>query len=164
MVRLQNRPICGLMFRQSCFGDYVNMLMGVECHPLLCHYLMFKEVTTFDPIDLKELLFPVGDYQVCFDKKAFCFVTGLRFGDYFHPSSSFAEFRERVFPFVSISRSIWILKTFPNNSIVGSPISGVILRAVTYPRMRCLHAFHCQRILDVTNVCTLVHLIIYNLL
>lgn len=29
------------------FGAYVNMSMGVECHPLLSHYLMCKEATTY---------------------------------------------------------------------------------------------------------------------
>ncbi|CAI9275352.1 unnamed protein product [Lactuca saligna] len=29
MACLQNPPVCAAMFRQSCFGDYVNMLMGV---------------------------------------------------------------------------------------------------------------------------------------
>nr|KAJ0202641.1 hypothetical protein LSAT_V11C500277310 [Lactuca sativa] len=118
--------------------------------------------------------------------KAFFLVTGLRFGDYFHPSSGFAAFRERVFPFVPLSRSvsmddltnvfnnslhqlrnedmIWIFETFPNSSIVGSLISGVIPQAVAYPRMRRLHAPDCERILDVTNVCSLVHLIIYKLI
>nr|KAJ0193451.1 hypothetical protein LSAT_V11C800417230 [Lactuca sativa] len=106
MVCLQNRPVCGAMFRQSCFGDYVSMPIGFECHHLLCHYIMCKEVTTFDPVDLEELLFSVGDYWVCFDMKAFSLLTGLRFGDYFHPSSGFATFRERVFPFVPISCSV----------------------------------------------------------
>nr|KAJ0206442.1 hypothetical protein LSAT_V11C500228890 [Lactuca sativa] len=101
MACLQNRQVCAVMFWQSCFGDYLNMPMGIECHPLLCHYLMCKEVTTFDP-----LLFPIGDYQVCFDRKAFCLVTGLQYGDYFHPNSSFVAFRERVFPFVPLSCSV----------------------------------------------------------
>nr|KAJ0210926.1 hypothetical protein LSAT_V11C400189790 [Lactuca sativa] len=225
------------MFWQSCIGDYVHMLTGIECHPFLCHYLMCKEATTFDPVDLEELLFLVGDYQVCFDRKAFCLVTGLRFGDYFHPSSNFSAFKEHVFPFVPLSCSvsmddltnvfnnslyqlsnedvvrvsllymleqgfsekyprqpvtnermalvrtvfdkiedhldpnsarigsrhtytlqgfvyaikIWILETFPNNSIVGSPIPGVIPRVISYPRMRRLHAPNCECILEVTN-------------
>ena len=79
MVRLQNRPVCGVMFRQSYFGDYMNMSMAIECRPLLCNYLMCKDFTTFDPVYLQELLFPIGDYRVCFDKKAFCFVTDLQF-------------------------------------------------------------------------------------
>nr|KAJ0207998.1 hypothetical protein LSAT_V11C500236840 [Lactuca sativa] len=167
---------------------------------------MCKEATTFDPVDLEEILFSIGDYRLCFDRKAFCLVTGLRFEDYFHPRSDFAAFRERVFPFVPLSRSvsmadltnmfnnllhqlsdddvlrvpigqidmgfhlqtnayyIWILETFPISSIVGSLISGVIPQAVAYPRMRRLHTPDCQRILDVTNVCSLVHLIIYKLI
>ncbi|XP_023766682.1 uncharacterized protein LOC111915237 [Lactuca sativa] len=264
MTHLQNRPVCGVMFRQSCFGDYVNMPMGIECHPLLCHYLMCKEFTTFDPIDIKAFIFPVSDYHVCFDRKALCLVTGLRFGEYFPPSFGFAEFRERMFPFVSLSRSvsmndlmhmfnnllhqlsnedmvrdsllyilehgflgkypqqpvtnermtlvynlnkfnryswgrviwdftykemctvfdkikdhlspntprvgsrhtytlqgfvyafkIWIMETFPNSRIVGSPIPSVIPRAVSYPRMRRLQLPDCQRILNVTNICSL---------
>nr|KAJ0185295.1 hypothetical protein LSAT_V11C900498980 [Lactuca sativa] len=58
------------MFRQSCFGDYVNMSM------------------------------------VCFYRKSFFLVTSLRFGDYLHPSSSFAAFKECVVPFVSLSCSV----------------------------------------------------------
>nr|KAJ0210217.1 hypothetical protein LSAT_V11C400167670 [Lactuca sativa] len=65
-----------------------------------------REGTTFDPIDLEELLFLVCDYRVCFDRKAFCLVNSQRFGDYFHPRSDFAAFRERVFPFVTLSRSL----------------------------------------------------------
>nr|KAJ0214811.1 hypothetical protein LSAT_V11C400189970 [Lactuca sativa] len=99
MGDLPNRLVYVEMFRKSCFGDYVHKLMGVECHPLLCHYLKCKEVTTFDPVDLEELLFLVGDYRVCFDRKTFCLATGLRFGDLFHPSSNFAAFRECVCPF-----------------------------------------------------------------
>nr|KAJ0214399.1 hypothetical protein LSAT_V11C400200560 [Lactuca sativa] len=38
---------------------------------------------------------------------------------------------------------IWILETFPNSRIVGSPIQGVIPRAVVYHRMRHLHAYDC---------------------
>nr|KAJ0218569.1 hypothetical protein LSAT_V11C300105270 [Lactuca sativa] len=213
------------------------MPTGVECHPLPCHYLMCKEDTTFDPIDLEELLFPIGDYQVYFDRKALCLVNDLRFGDYFHLSSDFAVFRDRVFPFVPLLRSvsiedlvrvsllymleqwflwkyqrrylwgrliwdftykqlhtlfdeiedhlnpnatrigsrhtytlqgfvyaikIWIFETFTNSSIVGSPIPGVIHRAVAYPRMRHLHAPDCERILDVTNIFSIVCLIIYK--
>nr|KAJ0187627.1 hypothetical protein LSAT_V11C900480980 [Lactuca sativa] len=63
MVSLNNRPIYGVLFRQSFFGDYVNMRMGIKCHPLLCHYLMCKEFTTFDHIDLQELLFPFGRHS-----------------------------------------------------------------------------------------------------
>nr|KAJ0186405.1 hypothetical protein LSAT_V11C900470260 [Lactuca sativa] len=225
MACLQNRPICGAMFWQSCFGDYVNMPMGMRCHNLLCHYLMCKEATTFDLVDLKELLFPVGGYRVCFDKKAFWLVTGLRFRDYFHPSSGFAAFREHGFHLsrfhiqrgeslpavyarvrifgeipstskyvlgvlkeedvalrsLELEASLWIwdhcllrkpqkvphmiaegegvivhlltciLETFPSNSIIGSPILGVIPRAVAYPRMRPLHAPDCQSILDLNN-------------
>nr|KAJ0201358.1 hypothetical protein LSAT_V11C600330630 [Lactuca sativa] len=197
-------------------------------------------------VDLEELLFPVGNYPVCFVRKAFCLITSLRFGDYFHPGSSFTAFRECVFPFVPLSRStsmdnltnvfnnslhqlrnqvmdfsgntrdsqllmnIWhsslicksltgltlrtvfykiedhlnpnsarissghtytlqgfvyavklfvilillilIFETFPNSSIVGSPTSGVIPRAVAYPRTRRLHAPDCERILDVTII------------
>nr|KAJ0204337.1 hypothetical protein LSAT_V11C500295380 [Lactuca sativa] len=106
MAHSQNRPVCAAMFRQSCFDNYVNMPMCVECQLLLCHHLMCNEVTTFDPVDLEELLFPFGDYHVCFDRKAFCLVTGLWFRDYFHPSFGFAAFRERVFPFVPLSRSV----------------------------------------------------------
>nr|KAJ0224544.1 hypothetical protein LSAT_V11C100026680 [Lactuca sativa] len=109
MALLQNRPICGAMFRQSCFGDYVNMPMGVERHPLLYHYIMFKEANTFDLVDLEELLFPIGNYR------------------------------------------IWVLETFSNSSIDGSPISGVIPRSIAYTRMRHLHAPDCQCILDLTN-------------
>nr|KAJ0195118.1 hypothetical protein LSAT_V11C700345810 [Lactuca sativa] len=108
MSRIENRPVCGDMFRHSCFGDYVNILMGVEYHHLLCHYLTCKEFTTFDPVDLQELLFPGGDYRVCFDRKTFFLVTDLQFGDYYYPSSGFAEFKKRVFPFVSLSRSMSI--------------------------------------------------------
>nr|KAJ0186814.1 hypothetical protein LSAT_V11C900479840 [Lactuca sativa] len=95
------------------------MSMGVKCHPLLCHYLMCKEVTTFDPANLEELLFPVGDYLVCFNRKSLCLVTDLRFGDYFHPSSGFPAFRERVFPFMSLSRSVTMddLTNVFNNSL-----------------------------------------------
>nr|KAJ0215744.1 hypothetical protein LSAT_V11C300131390 [Lactuca sativa] len=97
----------------------VHMPTGVECHPLLCHYLMCKEATIFDPVDLEEILFPVGDYRVCFDRKAFYLVTGLRFGDYFHPSSDFAAFREHMFPFVPFSRSMSMddLTNVFNNSL-----------------------------------------------
>nr|KAJ0203728.1 hypothetical protein LSAT_V11C500265210 [Lactuca sativa] len=219
---------------------------------------MRNEPTTFDPIGLKELLFSVGDYRVCFDRKALCLVIGLRFGDYFYPSFGFVAFIERVFPFVPLSvsmcmddltnvlnnslhqlsnedvvrvsmlymleqgflgkymrqpvinermwlvsnlqefnrypwrRLIWdftykqictmfdkiydhlnpncvrigsrhtytlqefihafkIFNTFPNSSIVGSPILGVIPWTVAYPRMRRLHALDCERIFDVTN-------------
>nr|KAJ0219274.1 hypothetical protein LSAT_V11C300135420 [Lactuca sativa] len=93
MARLQNRLVCAAMFRQSCFGDSVHKPTTVECHLLLCHYLMCKDATTFDPVDLEELLFPDSIFLV----------TDLRFGDYFHPSSDFAAFIERVFPFVSLS-------------------------------------------------------------
>lgn len=106
MARLQNKLVCAAMFRVSCFGDYVNMLMGLECYSLLCHYLMWKEFTIFPRFDLQELLFPVHDYRVCFDRKAFCLITGLWFGDYFRPSFDFAQFRQRVFPFVLPSRSM----------------------------------------------------------
>nr|KAJ0184753.1 hypothetical protein LSAT_V11C900477130 [Lactuca sativa] len=101
--------------------DFNAKNMGVKCHHLLCHYLMCKEFTSFDPVDLEELLFSVGDYQ------------------------------------------IWIMETFPNNSIVGSPIPGVIPQAIAYPRMRRLHVAECECILDVTDVYSLVHLIIYKL-
>ncbi|CAI9294323.1 unnamed protein product [Lactuca saligna] len=41
------------------------------------------------------------------------------FGDYFHPSSDFAAFRERVFPFVLLSRSVSMddLTNMFNNSL-----------------------------------------------
>nr|KAJ0198437.1 hypothetical protein LSAT_V11C700381240 [Lactuca sativa] len=60
------------------------------------------EATTFDPVDLEELLFPIGDY---------------RFRDYFHPSSGFAAFRESVFPYVplSCSMSMTVLMNVLNN-------------------------------------------------
>nr|KAJ0214413.1 hypothetical protein LSAT_V11C400191590 [Lactuca sativa] len=38
---------------------------------------------------------------------------------------------------------IWILETFPNNSLVGSLIPGVIPRVVAYPTKRHLHALDC---------------------
>nr|KAJ0219643.1 hypothetical protein LSAT_V11C300133420 [Lactuca sativa] len=58
---------------------------------------------------------------------------------------------------------VWILDTFPNNSIDNSPMSGVIPQVVAYLRLRRLHVPDCQRILDVTNVYSLVHHIIYKL-
>nr|KAJ0209749.1 hypothetical protein LSAT_V11C400191600 [Lactuca sativa] len=82
MARVQNRPVCGGMFRQSFFGDYVYRLMGVECHPLL------------------QLLFPVGNYQ-----ESILLGHQLVIWDYVHPSSSFAEFR-CVFPFVPLSHLV----------------------------------------------------------
>nr|KAJ0197094.1 hypothetical protein LSAT_V11C700364270 [Lactuca sativa] len=36
---------CATMFKQLCFGDYVNMSMCVECHHLLCYYLICIEYT-----------------------------------------------------------------------------------------------------------------------
>lgn len=87
MARLQHTPQCASMFRASCFGAYVNMLMSVKCHPLLSHYLMCKEYTTYHRGDLKKLLFLVHDYHVCFDMKAFCLIIGLQFKEYFHPTS-----------------------------------------------------------------------------
>nr|KAJ0209544.1 hypothetical protein LSAT_V11C400158430 [Lactuca sativa] len=47
---------------------------------------------------------------------------------------------------------IWIMETFPNSSIIGSSIPGVIPRTVAYPRMRRLHVVDCVCILDVRNV------------
>nr|KAJ0213491.1 hypothetical protein LSAT_V11C400212140 [Lactuca sativa] len=35
MARLNNRPVYGAMFTKSCFGDYLNIHMGVEGHPLV---------------------------------------------------------------------------------------------------------------------------------
>lgn len=55
------------------FGAYVNMSMGVECHPLLSHYLMCKEATTYHRVLLKELLFQLHNYLVYFDRRSFYF-------------------------------------------------------------------------------------------
>nr|KAJ0211343.1 hypothetical protein LSAT_V11C400167680 [Lactuca sativa] len=52
----------------------------------------------------------------------------------------------------TFKKQIWIFETFPKSSIIGSPIPGVIPRAVAYPRMRCLHAPDCECIHDVTNI------------
>lgn len=93
MAHLNNRPVCGVLFRKLCFGDYVNMQMGVECHPLRFHYLMCKKFNTFDQFDLQELLFPVDDYQVWFNRKALCLVPDLRFGEYSPPPSPISGFR-----------------------------------------------------------------------
>nr|KAJ0191856.1 hypothetical protein LSAT_V11C800419220 [Lactuca sativa] len=82
------------------------MPTGAKCQLLLCHYLMCKEATTFDPVDLEELLIPIGDYRVCFDMKSFYLVIDLRFEDYFHLSYGFVAFRERVFPYVLLSRLV----------------------------------------------------------
>nr|KAJ0201107.1 hypothetical protein LSAT_V11C600330700 [Lactuca sativa] len=114
---------------------------------------MSKECTTFNLVDLQELLFPVDNYRVCFDRKALCLVTDLRFGEYFHPVL-----------ILESSDNIWIMETFPNSSIIGFPMPGVIHQAVAYPRMRHMHVVECKRILDVTDVCSLVHLISYKLL
>nr|KAJ0197140.1 hypothetical protein LSAT_V11C700355190 [Lactuca sativa] len=46
---------------------------------------------------------------------------------------------------------IWIMETFLNNSIDGSPILGVIPQAISYPSMMCLHVIDCERILDVEH-------------
>nr|KAJ0195556.1 hypothetical protein LSAT_V11C700373650 [Lactuca sativa] len=59
---------------------------------------------------------------------------------------------------------ILIMKTFPNSIIVGSPISSVIPQVVAYLPMRRLYIVDCKCILDVRNVCSLVHIIIYKLL
>nr|KAJ0187821.1 hypothetical protein LSAT_V11C900464810 [Lactuca sativa] len=59
---------------------------------------------------------------------------------------------------------IWIMETFSNSSIAGSHIPDVILRVVAYPRMRYLHDAKCEHIHDVTDVCSLVHVIIYKFL
>nr|KAJ0219118.1 hypothetical protein LSAT_V11C300117160 [Lactuca sativa] len=59
---------------------------------------------------------------------------------------------------------IWIFETSPNSCIAGSTIPGAIPREIAYPRMRRLHAPDYERILDVINVSTLVHLIIYKLI
>nr|KAJ0216078.1 hypothetical protein LSAT_V11C300141770 [Lactuca sativa] len=75
MSRLQPKPVCAVTFTTSCSGDYVHMLMGMECHPLLFDHIMCKEFTTL-PLRLV--------------------VRGL-----FPPSSSFSQFRQCVFPFVS---------------------------------------------------------------
>lgn len=82
MARLQHTPQPATMFRTSCFSAYVNILISIEFHPVLCHYLMCKKYTTFPLVDLHEFIFLVHDYQVCFDRKFFCLITDLRFKDY----------------------------------------------------------------------------------
>lgn len=92
-------------FVASCFGDYLNVWMGVECLPLLYHYHMCKEFTTFDPFDLEELLFPIGDNQVCFDIKIFSLSPACGPGS-ISPIVGFVEFRWCVFAFVSLLRLV----------------------------------------------------------
>nr|KAJ0214491.1 hypothetical protein LSAT_V11C400216210 [Lactuca sativa] len=79
MARLQNRPVCGDMFRKSCF------------------------------VDLQELLFLIGNYWVYIDVKTSCLVTSLQFEEYFPPNSGFAEFRKCVVPFVPLSHSVRVV-------------------------------------------------------
>nr|KAJ0225893.1 hypothetical protein LSAT_V11C100037850 [Lactuca sativa] len=136
-------------FVGSCFGDYMNMWMGVECLPLLYHYHMCNEFTTFDPFDLEELLFPIGDYQVCFDIKIFTLspacgsssispIAGV-FGKYLRKSVT-----NKCMALVSNLDELNRYKTFPNSSIVGSPMLGVFPWTDAYPRMRHLHAVECE--------------------
>lgn len=105
MTHLHN-PEHAAMFRASCFVVYVNMSMWVEFHMLLCHYHMCKETTTYPHVDLEELLFPIGDYWVCFDKRAFCLTIGFQFRDYLRATSSLSRFKQCVFPFVLGSKSV----------------------------------------------------------
>nr|KAJ0192162.1 hypothetical protein LSAT_V11C800414440 [Lactuca sativa] len=188
MVRLQHMPVYAAMFWASYFNDH-------------------------------ELLFLVHDYRVFFNMKSFFLITGLRFMDYLGLTSCFAQFRQRVFPFVLPSRlmrmtnvmhvfnallhqlddaddvkymfcgkyprqpvteeylvlvlnldefssavldigtygvdwfEISLTKSciFPNSSIVGSPISGVIRRAVAYNMMSRLHVVDCECLFDDRN-------------
>ena len=55
------------------------------------------------------------------------------------------------------------MEIFPYSVIVDSRILGIIPQAVAYPMMRRMYDVECEHILDVTKVCSLVHLIIYNL-
>lgn len=71
------------MFRASCFGSYVNMSMGVECHSLLCYNLKCKDVTSYPRVELEELLFLVHDYRVFIGMRVLCLITVLGFGEYF---------------------------------------------------------------------------------
>nr|KAJ0208856.1 hypothetical protein LSAT_V11C400185070 [Lactuca sativa] len=59
---------------------------------------------------------------------------------------------------------IWIFETFSNSSVAGSPVPSDIPQAVAFPRTRRSHAPDCERILDVNNLCSLVHRIIYKLI
>nr|KAJ0212422.1 hypothetical protein LSAT_V11C400218470 [Lactuca sativa] len=66
------------MFRTSCCGAFVNILMGVEFHNLLCIYLLCKEVSTYSWVDLEELLFSIHNYRVFFGNRALCHVIDLQ--------------------------------------------------------------------------------------
>ena len=117
MARLQHTPQPATMFRTSCFSAYVNILISIEFHPVLCHYLMCKKYTTFPLVDLHEFIFPVHDYQVCFDRKFFCLITDLRFEDYFLGISFLTQFRRCVFPFrlpLEVGKVVDIIHEFRN--------------------------------------------------
>nr|KAJ0215425.1 hypothetical protein LSAT_V11C300123100 [Lactuca sativa] len=102
MARLQNRLVCGPCVRQSCFGDYVNMLMVVECHILLCHYLISKEFTNFDP----SFYFRLATIEFALTGKHSVWSLTCVSGIISIPVLVFVEFRECVFPFMLLSRSM----------------------------------------------------------
>nr|KAJ0203492.1 hypothetical protein LSAT_V11C500246710 [Lactuca sativa] len=199
------------MFRQSCFGDYVNMLMGVECHPLLCHYLMCKKFTTlmhsgfaefrehvflFVPLScsvsvadlmhvFNNLLHQLSNEDVVRVSLMYMLEQGF-LGEYprqpvTNEHMTLVHMRQIDMGFhlqTDVLRTILKPKsprvgsreTYTLQGFVyafkysGSPIPGFIPRAVAYHRMRRLRTPDCQRILDVTNVCSLVRLIIYKLI
>lgn len=96
--------------RSSCFGDYVNMLMGVKCHPLLCQYLICKHTTFSSSWPAGASIFST-QLSGLLRQKSFLFYYQLGVRGHFRPSSCVAQFKQRIF-------SIWLAFTFSENGWV----------------------------------------------
>lgn len=100
---------CSLPLHGLCFSRSILLVddipMGIKGHPLLCHYLLYKDALTHPWLIVDELLFLIKDYQISFDKRALCVVTRLHSMEYFVTCFLSTQFRHHKFQFVLTSKT-----------------------------------------------------------
>lgn len=71
------------ILRHTCFGRWLDVLVGVQGGHLFLHYIFYKEVVTQSRSDVEEMVFEIGEYRLTFRKREFCLVNCFHFGDFF---------------------------------------------------------------------------------
>lgn len=79
---LKDKPASDIMFRNTCFGRWLDIDM-VDRDPLLLHYVFYHEVITGPRREVDGMIFEIESYEIFFGNKEFCLLTNFHFGDYF---------------------------------------------------------------------------------
>ncbi|GAB2300917.1 hypothetical protein Dimus_038641 [Dionaea muscipula] len=68
------------MFKDSCFGNFLEFDTETVCSGALIHWLLVREIEV-ENAEPYEMWFGFGTTKARFSKYEFCLVTGLKFGD-----------------------------------------------------------------------------------